>query len=130
MRVVLLSVALAFAASAGVAHAQPGSAKQPIIVHMRRGADVIRVTGRLRQNVDCCAYQFEAHAGQILEWTVSGPVVRMQLTYPDGHFDSGLGDSVPLPQDGAYVLAISGNTNADNAFGRFTLRLRIPPPAK
>jgi hypothetical protein len=33
---------------------------------MHRGTDSLTVRGVLRQNVDCCAYAFKAHAGQQL----------------------------------------------------------------
>jgi hypothetical protein len=112
----------------GDAAAQTGSAAMPIVVHMRRGTDSIRLTGVLRQNVACCAYSFMASAGQTLDWRVTGPAVRVVVTYPDGHSDGpGVPSPLPLPQSGAYVFAISPDLMADGAFGRFVFTMRIPP---
>ncbi len=129
----IVSAAGVLALSASVASAQPGSDKQPIVVHMRAGSDAAILKGVLRNGADCCTYVFKAHAGQTLHWKFSrGPTVRILLTYPDGHTDNytgepgGSGEAV-LPAEGAYVFALSGDTNADNAFGRYVLTLRIPP---
>jgi hypothetical protein len=123
--------ACALALGAPPALAQPGSAREPIPVHMSRGSDVVKLTGVLRQNPrapECCAYTFKAHAGQTLHWALKGPNVRIVLTYPDGHSEGpGVPNVVPLPADGAYVFSVSPNLMADNAFGRFVLTLRIPP---
>jgi hypothetical protein len=113
---------------AGHAVAQTGSSDDPIQVHMKRGTDAVTFTGRMRQNHDCCAYAFKAHAGQTLNWRETGAVVRTTMTYPDGHTDGpGLPNAIPLPADGAYVFTISPDTMADGAFGRFVLKLKIPP---
>jgi hypothetical protein len=113
-------------ATAVGAQADPGM--HPIPIHMRPGSDKVRLVGVLRQNSDCCAYVFKAHAGQTLHWKLTGPIVRIVMTYPDGHSDGpGVPKDVPLPTDGAYVFRVSGDTMADHAFGRFVLTLRIPP---
>lgn len=118
--------ALAFAATA--AAAQPGSGSRPIPLKMQRGTDVIVVRGVLRQNVDCCAYVFKAAAGQQLDWAESGAAARLVMTYPDGHVDGpGFANPLPLPATGAYTLTVSPDLMAEGAFGRFTLKLRIPP---
>jgi hypothetical protein len=130
MKALILAI-LAAAAVTGVAApagAQPGSASDPIIIRMRPGTDRVRITGDLRQNHDCCAYRFEARAGQTLYWTLTGPAVRVVMTYPDGRVDGpGVPGVVPLPQSGVYVFAVSPDLMADGAFGRFVLRMRIPP---
>ena len=99
---------------------------------MRRGTDHVRLSGRLVQNgPECCYYQFKAHAGQTLSWSVTGPAIRAVLTDPNGNADGpGLASSVPLPADGNYVLAITPDLMADGAFGRFVLKLRIPPAGR
>jgi hypothetical protein len=113
---------------AGQAEARPGSAADPIVVRMKRGADTIRLAGDLRQNRDCCAYLIKARAGQTLHWRLTGPAIRVTMRYPDGHIDGpGLPDAVPLPADGAYLFTVSPDLMADGAFGRFVLNLRIPP---
>ncbi len=115
-------------AGAGAAVAAPGSTTDPIVLHMKRGTDTIRVDGVLRQNVDCCIYQFGAHAGQRLTVRETGAAARLLLTYPDGHVDGpGLEDRTVLPADGIYLLTVSPDTMADGAYGRFTLRITIPP---
>jgi hypothetical protein len=123
-----LAALAALALTASAAAAQPGSASQPIRLKMQRGTDVIVVRGVLRQNVDCCAYVFKAAAGQHLDWTESGAAARLVMTYPDGNVDGpGFANPLPLPSTGAYTLSISPDLMANGAFGRFTLKLRIPP---
>jgi hypothetical protein len=109
------------------AFAQPGSAADPIPIHMKRGADRVRISGVLTQGADCCAYRFAAYGGQTLKLKVTGAAVRMVLSYPDGHSDGPLGEVTPLPADGSYVLSLTPDTMADGAFGPFKLTLTIPP---
>jgi hypothetical protein len=112
------------------ATARPGPPADPIVVHMKRGADTVRLAGDLRPNVDCCAYSIRARAGQSLFWLLAGPGVRVIMTYPDGHTDGpGLASAIPLPADGGYVFSVTPDLMADGAFGRYTLTLRIPPLA-
>ena len=126
-KIVLYSAALA-ALTPAIAAAHTGAANDPIPLKMKRGTDTLVVRGVLRQNVDCCAYTFKAAAGQALHWRETGAVVRMVITYADGSVDGpGLANPLPLPQSGAYKLQISPDLMADGAFGRFTLKLRIPP---
>lgn len=118
---------LALTAGQAVAAAL-GSEANPIVVRMKRGSDSVRLTGVLRQNRDCCSYRLKARAGQTLNWRVIGPAIRVTMTYPDGHIDGpGLPPAIPLPADGAYVFRVSPNLMADGAYGRFVLRLKIPP---
>ena len=110
------------------AAARPGDAGHPIVLKMQRGTDSITVRGVLRQNVDCCAYTFKAHAGQTLHWRETGATARIGLAYPNGDgINPGLPNPTPLPQTGAYVFTVSPDLMAQGAFGRFTLKLRIPP---
>ena len=121
----------AFSLLATTAAAQPGSASSPIPLKMKRGTDTIVASGVLRQNVDCCAYVFKAAAGQKLYWTRTGAVARMGIVQPDGQIiDPGLPNPAYLPQTGTYKLLVTPNLMADGAFGRFTLKLRIPPPGR
>ena len=123
--------ALCLLATAVAAAAQPGSASSPIPLKMKRGTDVIVVRGVLRQNVDCCAYVFEAVAGQRLHWTRTGAVARMGMVQPDGQIiDPGLPNPADLPLTGTYRLLVGPDLMADGAFGPFTLKLRIPPPGR
>jgi hypothetical protein len=122
-------IAVAIVSVASAAAARPGDAAHPIALKMRRGADSLTVRGVLRQNVDCCAYTFKAHAGQQLRWTESGAAARMGIAYPDGDgINPGLPNPAALPQTGRYVLTVSPDLMAEGAFGRFTLTVRIPPP--
>jgi hypothetical protein len=122
------SLAALAALTAIVATAQPGSASPRIALKMQRGTDRIVVRGALRQNHDCCAYVFKAEAGQQLHWSENGAAARLVMTYPDGHVDGpGFANPLPLPATGAYTLSVSPDLMADGAFGRFTLKLRIPP---
>ncbi len=133
----MLKTVIAAAAAAGlglaasVAVAQPDPSKA-IVLHMKRGSDTITVKGVLRQNgPDCCAYAIGAAAGQRLYWTINGPAVRMTIQYPDGSADGpGIPSPVPLKTSGVYILGVSPDLMADGAFGRFTLKIRIPPPGR
>jgi hypothetical protein len=126
LKSVTLAAALALAASPVLA--QVGNAAMPIEIKMKRGTDRITVRGVLVQNGDCCTYVFKAHAGQKLYWSERGATVRMVITYPDGNVDGpGLPNPQPLPQSGAYTLAISPDLMAEGAFGPYVLKLRIPP---
>jgi hypothetical protein len=108
------------------AAAQVGNAAIPL--KMKRGTDSLTVHGVLKQNVACCSYVFAARAGQQLHWRISGPAVRMTISYPDGHTDGpGIPNPLPLPASGHYVLGVTPDLMADGAFGRFTLTIRIPP---
>jgi hypothetical protein len=123
-----LLAAMALTALASTAAARPGDAAHPIVLKMQRGTDSVTVHGVLRQNVDCCAFTFKARAGQTLHWIETGATSRMGIAYPDGDgINPGLPNPVPLPQTGAYVLTVSPDLMAEGAFGRFTLKVRIPP---
>jgi hypothetical protein len=126
LKVVIAAALLALAPS--VASAQPGQAADPIPLKMKRGSDSLTIRGVLRQNVVCCTYTFKARAGQRLIWSVSGPAVRETIGYPDGQTDGpGLPNPLPLPATGVYVFRVSPDLMADGAFGRFVLKIRIPP---
>jgi hypothetical protein len=126
-RIVLHAAALAaLTPAAAVAHT--GAANDPIPLKMKRGTDTLVVRGVLRQGVDSCAYSFKASAGQKLYWTETGAAARMGLVRPDGEsIDPGLPSPAELPERGTYKLLVSPDLMADGAFGRFTLKLRIPP---
>ena len=115
----------------GAALAQPDPSHASVL-HMARGSDTITVKGVLRRNgPDCCAYAIGATAGQRLYWTINGPAVRMTIQYPDGSADGpGIPNPVPLKTSGVYILGVSPDLMADGAFGRFTLKIRIPPPGR
>ena len=120
-----LAALMLIAAPAG---AQPGSSRWPIPIYFPRGGDSARVSGVLEQGRQCCAYRFDARAGQMLYWREMGATVRVVMTYPDGHIDGpGLPSPIRLPQSGRYIFTVSPNLMADGGFGRFTLSLRIPP---
>jgi hypothetical protein len=121
----LTAALLAIARSAA---ALPGDAADPISIKMALGTDAVTIRGVLSQKTACCAYTFKAHAGQQLHISESGAVVRMTLTAPDGTAIDVV-DPTPLPQSGAYTLSVSPNQAAEGAFGRFKLKLRIPPAA-
>ena len=111
---------------AGVADAATGSGGDPIVVHMRRGTDHIRLHGVLKEGVDCCTYKFDARKGQHLTAGVNGPATRLTITYPSGDGDGpGLPDNMELPETGTYLLDVHPNLMADGAYGRFILYLAI-----
>ena len=125
-RVLALSAVLALAAT-GVA-AQPGNAADPIVIKMRHGTDSVRLVGVLRQNAACCTYAFKASAGQQMYWSITGAVTRQVIGYPDGHVDGpGLPNPIPLPASGLYSFSVSPDLMANGAFGRYVLKIRIPP---
>lgn len=124
-----LTLVAAAALVAGPALALPGDQTHPIDVHFRRGTDSIRLTGELKQNVDCCYYRIKAHAGQVLQWRFTGPAYRAVITYPDGSAEGpGIPNAIPLDKNGAYILRFAPNLMADGAFGRFALTITILPP--
>ncbi|HLI65086.1 MAG TPA: hypothetical protein VKU90_01865 [Caulobacteraceae bacterium] len=126
LRALAAVAALALAATAAQAQPDPSRA---IPVHMRRGTDTITLRGRLTQNgPECCAYAIAAAAGQKLYWNIDGPAVRMTIQYPDGTADGpGIPNPLPLRTTGVYILGVSPDLMADGAFGRFTLKITIPP---
>lgn len=127
LKLALVATAI-LALAATAASAQPGSAAHPIVVKMKRGTDSVRLTGVMRQNVDCCTYAFKASAGQEMIWSISGAVTRQVVTYPDGHVDGpGIPSPLPLPASGAYSFSVSPDLMADGAFGPYVLKIRIPP---
>jgi hypothetical protein len=126
LKTVIAAAALSLTGAA--AHAQVGNAAMAIPLKMQRGGDTVVVRGVLRRGVACCTYVFKARAGQRLYWSERGAAVRMTARYPDGHTDGpGLPNPLPLPKGGAYTLSVSPNLMADGAYGRFVLKLRIPP---
>ena len=129
-----LSMALAAAGLtfvAGGAAAQLGNAAMPIELKMKRGTDSLTVHGRLEPDVACCTYVFKAAAGQTLSWRETGAAVRLVITYPDGRSEGpGFANPLLLPASGVYTLAVTPDTMADNAYGPFTLNLRIPPAGR
>ncbi len=129
MRTMALAATAAFlVAMAGSALAEAGDDSHPIPLHMARGTDTVTVRGRLGPHSDCCNYTFKAHAGQTLYFTFNGPAARLGLTYPNGDgIDPGLPSPTPLPQDGEYTFSISPDLMAEGIYGRFTLKIRIPP---
>ncbi len=125
---ILAAAALAMPLAAAPALAQPGSANQPIVVHMKRGTDRIRLTGVLRQGRDCCAYAIGARAGQTLNWTLTGPATRQTITDPSGSTNGpGIPQSIPLSADGTYIFTVRPNLMADGAFGHYVLTITIAP---
>ena len=124
----LLTVAAVLALSASSAAAQPGNAADPIYIKMKPGTDRVRIVGVLRPNVACCTYVFKARAGQEMIWSITGASTRQVIGYPDGHGDGpGLPSPLPLPASGAYSFAVSPDLMAEGAYGRFVLKIRIPP---
>lgn len=124
----IAAVAGALAVAASAASAQLGNAAMPIELKMKPGTDSMTVLGELAQDKACCTYVFKAEAGQKLYWSETGAVVRLVIAYPDGHSDGpDFANPLPLPASGAYTLAVSPDTMANRAYGRFTLKLRIPP---
>jgi hypothetical protein len=121
----------AFAQSAAV---PSGSADNPIVVHMKRGADTVQLKGVLKQGKDCCTYRFAASAGQTLIWRIDGKTDTHQaFSGPDESSDDegpSLPPEIPLPSSGDYLFTVSPNLMSEQGFGAFTLTLKIPPLKK
>ena len=126
LKPMIMAAALTLAAAPAIA--QVGNPAMPIEIKMKRGTDTATIRGVLVQNGDCCTYVFGARAGQRLNWSERGAVVRMVLTNPGGEAEGpGLYNPQPLPQTGEYTLAISPDLMAEGAFGPYAIKLRIPP---
>jgi hypothetical protein len=120
---------MAFLGAAIALAAQAAAAATPITLKMAPGHDSITVKGVLTAMGDCCAYAFEAAAGQKLSFSETGANGKFLLHFPGGDTDG------PYPgpytwtatTTGTYVIEIGPNLKFDHATGPFALTLRIPP---
>ena len=98
----------------------------PITLRIARGGDTAKAEGVFRKGEDCCAYVFQARAGQVMTWRFNGPAARETIRYPDGKVDGpGIPLRITLPATGSYVFSANPNLMADGAFGPFTLTIQI-----
>ena len=105
-----------------------GSAECPIDVDFGRSAeaDEIVIRGTLTPQAPDVHYRFVTRAPARLAWTFGGSAVHLVLTGPDGDAQGpGLPAVLDLPRAGHYVLSLSANTMADEAYGAFVLHLRL-----
>ena len=125
-RTTLTALLLLVTASAATASCGWGTRQCPIRIKMARGADTIVLTGRTRQNVECCDYIFRARAGQRLFYKIEGATLRTTITYPNGEVD---GPAIPNPTvllaSGDYRLAVHPNLMAEGAYGPYRLTITI-----
>jgi len=106
---------------------RPGTAECPIeLVFIANHAEV---SGALSPEHSSVSYAFDVKAPAQLQWSLSGPAVRVVLTRPDGDADGpGLPAAVALAAAGRYVFSLSSNTMAENIYGAYRLDMRLKPP--
>ena len=105
---------------------RPGAAECPI--ELAFSANHAEVSGTLTPEHSSVSYTFKIEAPAQLQWSLSGPAVRVVLTRPDGDADGpGLPAAVPLAAAGRYVFSLSSNTMAENIYGAYRLDLRLSP---
>jgi hypothetical protein len=89
-------------------------------------ANHAEVSGTLSPEHGSVSYAFHVTAPAQLQWSLSGPAVRVVLTRPDGDADGpGIPATVPLAAAGRYVFSLSSNTMAENIYGAYRLDLRL-----
>ena len=97
---------------------------QPI--RMARGSDTIEVGGKLTSDRRRQCFRFGARKGQKMTWSVTGPSTKQLVGYPNGDTDGPMmEETLVLPQSGEYTFTVVANTMAENAIGKFRLRLTI-----
>jgi hypothetical protein len=91
-------------------------------------ANHAEVSGTLSPEHSSVSYAFHINAPAQLQWSLSGPAVRIVLTRPDGDADGpGLPAAVPLAAAGRYVFSVSSNTMAEDIYGAYRLDMRLSP---
>ena len=89
-------------------------------------ANHAQVSGTLSAEHGSASYVFHVKAPAQLQWSLSGPAVRVVLTRPDGAADGpGIPATVPLAAAGRYVFSLSSNTMAENIYGAYRLDMRL-----
>ena len=95
-------------------------------IELSVSADRVAADGNLSPEHSSASYAFVIQAPARLQWSVSGPAVRVVLAYPDGDVDGpGLPEVVSLKSAGRYVFSLSSNTMAEGIYGKFRLELRL-----
>jgi hypothetical protein len=103
---------------------RPGAVDCPIELIFT--ANHTEVSGTLSPEHSSVSYAFLVRAPAQLQWSLSGPAVRIVLTRPDGDADGpGLPAAVPLAAAGRYVFSLSSNTMAEDIYGAYRLDLRL-----
>jgi hypothetical protein len=91
-------------------------------------ANQTEVSGTLSPEHGSVSYAFHVKAAAQLQWSLSGPAVRVVLTRPDGDADGpGLPATVPLAAAGRYVFSLSSNMMAEGIYGAYRLNMRLSP---
>jgi hypothetical protein len=104
----------------------PGASECPIELVFT--ANHSEVSGTLSPEHSSVSYAFNVKAPAQLQWSLSGPTVRIVLTRPDGDADGpGLPAAVPLAAAGRYVFSLSSNAMAEDIYGAYRLDLRLSP---
>jgi hypothetical protein len=105
---------------------RPGAPACPIELVFT--ANHAEVSGALSPEHSSVSYAFHIKAPEQLQWSLSGPAVRIVLTRPDGDADGpGIPTTVPLAAAGRYVFSLSSNTMAENIYGAYRLDMRLSP---
>jgi len=100
----------------------------PCPIELEFTANHAEVSGSLSPEHSSVGYAFRVKAPAQLQWSLSGPAVRVVLTRPDGDADGpGIPATVPLAATGRYVFSLSSNTMAENIYGAYRLDLRLSP---
>ena len=117
------------AVTSGTASCKDGPCPTEIDLAATLGGQPLTLAGRLSPDASARRYRFCIAAPRRLEWKYSGHAARLLLAAPDGEV-AGPGLSQPeiLPRAGCYVLGVSANTMADDAYGDFTLTLSLLNP--
>jgi hypothetical protein len=118
---------LAPQASAPGATCDAGARACPIDIAFTANRAV--VSGVLSPKRGSLSYAFATTASARLQWVMSGPAVRVVLSYPDGNTDGpGLPSEITLAMPGRYVFTVSSNTMAEHIYGSFQLEFRMLAP--
>lgn len=105
---------------------RPGAPECPIEVVF--AANHAEVSGTLSPEHSSVSYVFHIKAPEQLQWSLSGPAVRVVLTRPGGDADGpGIPAIVPLAAAGRYVFGLSSNTMAEDIYGAYRLDMRLSP---
>jgi hypothetical protein len=105
---------------------RPGAPECPIELVL--SANHTEVNGTLSREHSSVSYAFNVKAPAQLQWSLSGPAVRIVLTRPGGDADGpGLPAAVPLAAAGRYVFSLSSNTMAEDIYGAYRLELHLSP---
>jgi len=108
---------------------RPGAPACPIELVFT--ANHAAVSGTLSPEHSGVSYAFHIKSPEQLQWSLSGPAVRIVLTPPDGDAEGpGIPATVPLAAAGRYVFSLSSNTMAEDIYGPYRLDMRLSPSGR